>query len=293
MKQIYKPNLIIVISLLLLTPFILIFSDHITGRNEGFPQDTNLKAEASNLRTLQSAHITSVFTLEPSNTTRSSSAFKTASAPTPTPKPKPTPNPTPTPKGKHNPSDYLIAIDAGHGGEDIGTQSSTFGYTVYEKDITLSIAKTLESMLKASKYNVIMVRADEENIDRRDRIKNANARKASLFISIHCDWFEDPSINGTTTYYSPINKNNLGKLTHYNFAKIIHAKIIENMETYNRGFREMSDFAVLRLAEMPSILLELGFMSNYSDLVKLTSKSVQENICKGIVAGIKEALDKT
>ncbi len=194
---------------------------------------------------------------------------------------------------KHNPSDYLIAVDAGHGGIDKGTQSDILGPMIYEKNITIAIAKILMELLVSNGYRVLMIRESDENIDRIDRIEFANEKNASLYISIHCDLFTDASVSGTTTYYSPDNTSILGSLTHTDFASCVHTKLMENVSFFNRGLRQVSDLAVLRRAQMPSVLIEPGFMSNYSDILKLIDPAVMESIAQGIFEGITDSLDKS
>ncbi|MDD5604007.1 MAG: N-acetylmuramoyl-L-alanine amidase [Eubacteriales bacterium] len=196
-----------------------------------------------------------------------------------------------TPLSGDSPSDFIIAVDAGHGGIDIGAHSAMLGSMIKEKDITIAIAVILKDLLVSNGYQVLMIRKDDENIDRIDRIEFANEKNASLYVSIHCDWFSDSSVNGTTTYYSGLNTNDLGKLTHEIFAECIHSALMSRISFNDRGFRQMNDFAVLRRARMPSVLIELGYLSNYSDISRLADPNVMESMAHGIFEGIINALD--
>ncbi len=182
----------------------------------------------------------------------------------------------------------LVVIDAGHGGNDNGTKDNGLA----EKDITLDVARRLDSELKRSGIRTYMIRTDDRYIDHRDRIQLANDKNAALYISLHCDWFRDPSLNGTTTLYDPSGNVSIGGLSEIEFASIIQTELMKNLETRNRGINDRNDLAILRRAKMPSVLIELGFLSNKNDSLLLGSEIFRQKSAETLSAGIRKALYK-
>lgn len=183
---------------------------------------------------------------------------------------------------------FLVCIDAGHGGKDPGASWNG----LIEKNITLDVALKLNNILQKCGISTYMIRTEEADIDRKDRIFSANAKNASLFISIHCDWYKNSSINGTGTFYYPSQNLKLGMLTEFEFAQIMQDELIKVIHTNNRGVIDNTDLAVLRHANMPSVLIELGFISNPGDAALLGSPDFRQAIAEGLAEGIKKSLQK-
>lgn len=194
-----------------------------------------------------------------------------------------TPSPAPEIKSK-----YLVAIDAGHGGEDPGTS----GNGLVEKDIALDICQRLDALLKKAGVNTYMVRTGDTYMDHKDRIERANEKNATLFVSVHCDWFENSSYGGTQTLYYPSKDLKAGNLNEIQYAEIIQSELIKVMQTNNRGIMDRPNLAVLRRAQMPSVLVELGFLSNKNDVARLGSPEFRQKIAEGFTNGIMKALEK-
>ena len=91
-----------------------------------------------------------------------------------------------------------IAIDPGHGGAAVGTRSSS---GLFEKDMTLDIARRVRRLLEASSFEVVMTREDDRAVSLRDRARIANEARADLFVSIHLNWIEGDNRRGVETYY--------------------------------------------------------------------------------------------
>ena len=196
---------------------------------------------------------------------------------------------------------YIITIDAGHGGIDPGAKSSN---GIFEKTITLLYAKTLQKYLMKSGFKVVMTREDDKTIPLLKRVKIAQKEKTDLFVSLHIDAHDNPKINGTTVYrlshiderhpdwhkfynrdYLPIQyeryTNNrsildiLVGLTHQSLlekSSIIVDNILLEFKKNNicsncrHGQRS---FAVLRGLDFPSILIEIGYITNKDELKKI------------------------
>lgn len=194
---------------------------------------------------------------------------------------------------KGNVKKKLIVVDAGHGGYDSGAPSYFNGKTYLEKDICLSIAYKLKSKLEAKGYEVVMTRTNDTFVDLVPRSNKANNLNADFFVSIHQDSFDNPSANGSTVFYTTKvpDKGYWAKDKNYKFRKSQEAarKIVDNIcssiGTYNRGVIDRS-LSVTRNTDMPSVLVECGFISNYHDCMIISSNSGQEKIATAITNAI-------
>lgn len=174
----------------------------------------------------------------------------------------------------------LVVIDPGHGGSEPGAGSGS----INEKEITLAISLEVEKILNEKNIDNILTRSNDTAVSLEDRAKLANEKKSTLFISIHNNSFTDPASHGVlTTYnpYSPIGKSN---------AEIMQSKL-KTLGMYNRKIVPRPNLYVLRHTKMPSLLLEIGFISNKNDLKLLTSSDFQKKCAIQIVKGIEEILE--
>lgn len=177
---------------------------------------------------------------------------------------------------------YKICIDAGHGGKDSGA----VGNGLQEKDIVLSIAKMLKSMLIEKSFKICMTREDDTFVDLKDRCIIANKVKADIFVSIHCNSAENKSAYGFEIYHSQ------GSINGQKLAADIKLSINENKELIrtDRGIKT-ANFTVLTNTNMPAVLIETAFISNIEDgkILKAKQSEFATAICKGICSyfGIK------
>ena len=183
---------------------------------------------------------------------------------------------------KHPLKGITIAVDAGHGGSEIGAIGCLRNY---EKDLTLKIAKQLEHELKHRGANVVMTRKEDVDVPLYKRVEIANENEAMFFISIHGNALPD-SMNpnehrGTSIYY------------YYDQAKLLAANvlnsIIEQVGTQNDKIRQES-FAVVRNTEAVSILIETAYMINPEDNEILIDPFFKKRCAKAIADGIENYL---
>jgi len=169
-----------------------------------------------------------------------------------------------------------IVLDAGHGGKDSGTIGKN---GTLEKALTLQTAKLLQQKLGQAGANVILTRNDDLFISLPNRVKTVYEHEADVFISIHYDSSHDATANGITIYYYD-NKRD------YPLAASIYSQLttIENMK--QRGIR-FGDFHVLRENHRPSVLLELGYLSNATEESFIISPYYQEKVTDAIVESLK------
>lgn len=175
----------------------------------------------------------------------------------------------------------LVVIDAGHGDEDPGSTISN----VNEKDINLEIALKLKAALEAEGYEVMMTRSDDTYLTLDERATFANQVEADLFISIHQNaYIEDSSVNGIEVYYNESTK----PAEDAQLAQLIQTGLVEATGARDRGTRAYDELAVTRKTEMPAVLVELGYMTNKSELSLLQTDNYQSKLVTGMVNGINQ-----
>ncbi|MDX1918582.1 MAG: N-acetylmuramoyl-L-alanine amidase [Candidatus Caenarcaniphilales bacterium] len=182
-------------------------------------------------------------------------------------------------KVKKTKTNFRVMIDAGHGGYDAGAIYAG----VEEKTITLAIANELEKKLVAKGYSVSQTRHTDLFVSLEERVDMTNRYKPDLFISLHCNALQsDTDVDGIETYfYTPQSKL---------AAKYIHKGLLAASKAEDRHIRE-SRFMVIRETHFPSVLTELGFLSNPTERKSLGEKNYQKKLVDGLVEGIGEYFD--
>ncbi|MCK5384267.1 MAG: N-acetylmuramoyl-L-alanine amidase [Alphaproteobacteria bacterium] len=216
----------------------------------------------------------------------------------------------------------VIILDPGHGGVDPGAIGKN---GVYEKTVVLSIAKELKrQLLSTGKYQVYVTRETDTFIKLRDRVKFARNHGGDLFISLHADSIKKKNVRGTSIYTlskkssdaqtaALARKENQADLIAgvdlniedeqvafilgdflmnetMNQSKFLANTIVRTLNT--QGIKVLQNphryagFAVLKAPDIPSVLIETGFMSNPSEARLLTQKEHQTKIASSIRKGI-------
>ncbi len=184
-----------------------------------------------------------------------------------------------------------VILDPGHGGHDIG---ANFG-EIYEKDIVLSISNKVGEILEKNDINVIYTRTDDislgdnEKEDLRNRVQVSNTSNAEYFISFH--------INDYDTYgYEDIYGFEVW--TDYNnYSSVILGRSIENSldNLYYTEKRPMldgsEDLYIIRENNIPSVLIEFGFMNNYNDRNYFSNEYNQELLAEAVAKAIIENIN--
>lgn len=177
----------------------------------------------------------------------------------------------------------FIVIDAGHGGNDpgaIGPESKT-----QEKEVTLAVARYLERYLMNDRIQVAMTRSEDLEILLQPRVDVANLRNADLFISIHANSMPpgNTHVRGIETYYTTAQSKGL--------ADTIHKYMIKELGAPDRRVRSRGLF-VTRRSKMPSVLLEIGFLSSPAEEALLSNPNYQRKVAKAIRDGIQAYLSE-
>lgn len=230
---------------------------------------------------------------------------------------------TPAPRAAPAEKPIVIAIDAGHGGEDPGARSRR---GLLEKDISLSLARRLATLVNHEQgLRAVLVRDGDYYVELRDRIKKAQDAEADLFVSIHANSYRDPSVRGTAVYVlSPkgassehalmlANRENMSDLiggvetdnrdnqTLAVLADIFQTSAIE--ASHDAGGRlldalsrvnvlqkprvQQASFVVLKSAKFPSVLIETAFLTNEREERLLGNPAYQDKLTRSMLDGIK------
>jgi len=223
----------------------------------------------------------------------------------------------PTKRGRK----LVIVIDPGHGGIDTGT-SSKKGLT--EKSVVMAFSKKLKARLTALKrYKVILTRNSDVFVPLRKRVKIAHKNKADLFIAIHADAIKHPLIRGTTIYTLSENASDeeaaelaakenradiiggvdlageskeitnilidLAQRETKNHSVYFAKKAVSQLKHVTRMAKRplrSAGFVVLKAPDVPSVLLELGYLSNKSDTKLLKSRKWQNKVARALAKSI-------
>lgn len=178
-----------------------------------------------------------------------------------------------------------VIIDAGHGGKDTGAIGPT---GLREKDVNLSTALLLKAELEQYGAQVTLTRSTDIFLELAERTAIANASDADTFISIHADSFSSTSRGSTTFYNSTVSFNGPRSKT---LGDSIQKNMISSLNTYNRGVKEQN-FYVNRMNHLPSVLVELAFLSNPREEKLLKSTEFRKKAAVGITKGLEEYFNK-
>jgi N-acetylmuramoyl-L-alanine amidase len=176
----------------------------------------------------------------------------------------------------------VIVLDAGHGGKDPGAS----GNGVVEKELVLDIAQRVQKKLEAAGATVIMTRTDAATYpELKDRTDLAQSKYADMFVSVHTNSAPSaPSANGSEVYYDTSQNTNGSESAI--LAKEIQEQFVSLVGMNDRGTKD-NDFYVVRNTDMPSVLVELGFLTNSGDAAKFKSDYYRNLFAEAIYLGIK------
>lgn len=186
-------------------------------------------------------------------------------------------------------SSPVVMLDPGHGGSDPGAASLS---DKYESEFTLDISERTAEILADTGIKVYMTRSDDTDVSLDDRIAMARKYQPSLFVAIHCDSSETDSLFGTHTFYYKNYSAPLAENINNNTAKVYSELYIntDKSEQSNRGTK-FYPFAVTRIEECPSVLVECGYLTNPTDCDFLLTEQGRQKIAEAIAKGITETLN--
>jgi N-acetylmuramoyl-L-alanine amidase len=220
----------------------------------------------------------------------------------------------------------LVVLDPGHGGIDSGAETAD---GVKEKTIVLNFARRLQELLVASgRFDVALTREDDTFLRLEERVALARTNKADLFLSIHADSFQQPEIRGASVYTRDEratdvldkvladNENKTDIIAGFAMPQMPPEVVDILLDLMRREMRHQSymaaqsivhhlepsvrlrpypvrqaDFLVLQAPDVPSVLLELGFLSNADDMANLLRGDWQDRTAEALARGISSYFD--
>ena len=180
--------------------------------------------------------------------------------------------------------DKVLLLDAGHGGKDPGTS----GNGMQEKNLNLTIAQKIAQKLQGSGIKVYMTRDSDVYPENSTRAKTANDI-ADLMVSIHMNSGPETA-NGTETLYQVHANDNGARLTSKQLAEILQGKVVSATGNTNRGAKLWTDVLILNRTTVPAVIVEVVFITNTGDALKISNPAYQDQVAQAIADGIQEAV---
>lgn len=235
----------------------------------------------------------------------------------------------PVNKDNKRSEDVIIAIDAGHGGEDPGAVGVA---GLKEKDVTLRVAKKLAYLIDQQKgMKAVLIRKGDYYLGLRQRIAKARQHKADMFISIHADAFRDRRVQGSSVYIlsnsgasseaarwlaerenasdliggiSLDDKDNmlasvlldLSQTASREASINVANKVLSSLKKIGKTHKkhvQSAGFAVLKSPDIPSILVETAYISNPEEEKKLNSARYRDNLARALLDGLRDYFMET
>jgi N-acetylmuramoyl-L-alanine amidase len=207
----------------------------------------------------------------------------------------------------------LVILDPGHGGHDPGARGAN---GTAEKDVALAAALCLQAALqKTGRYRVELTRTTDRFVPLEDRVSIARDLRATLFLSMHADTFSDPSVRGASVYTlarqasdadtaaladrengggvsgSPVSEilaSLAARENRVSSSRIAH-QLVSNLERHSLVLprpERHADFSVLHTAGIPSVLIEMGFLSNPMDEASLNDAEHRDLLAGSLTRAI-------
>ena len=174
----------------------------------------------------------------------------------------------------------LIAVDAGHGGDNLGALGST---GVEERSVNLALAYYLKQSLEARGASVVLTRSDTNNVSMSDRAQIAVNSGAKILVSIHCNsigYTSDPEQTmGTGTFYRYVAFQPLANLV---FDRVVETGL------YPFGVTGSFNFSLNAPTQMPNVLVETAFLSNPEDEMRLLNDGFRREVAEKIATGVQQ-----
>lgn len=196
---------------------------------------------------------------------------------------------------------YEIVIDPAHGGSDEGVKLTR---SVFEKDVTLAIAKLIKKNLdKTKNIKVKLTRSGDADVSEKERKKMVDTTKTDLFVSLHVNAGFGIESTGYEIYYSASGKSlsagrdsneiveDMIESRYINdsilFAQLAQRNIEKIFPREGRGIRSAS-VLILEGLSVPAVVIEMGFATNVKNRKKITDKKEQEKIAAGLSKSIRD-----
>ena len=178
--------------------------------------------------------------------------------------------------------EVVIVVDPGHGGEDPGKVGIN---DVLEKDLNLQIAKKVKKLLEEAGIKIVMTRTndkvpDAKKEDLNQRVQLINETKPKLALCIHQNSYPDAKIKGAQVFYHTITPEA------EDVASIVQEQLRTVDPTNTRQIKENDTYYMLKNCQVPTIIVECGFLTNPEEAAKLTQEEYQDQIAQAICEGV-------
>lgn len=191
-------------------------------------------------------------------------------------------------------ADVQVILDIGHGGKDPGKVGID---DIIEKDINLKIGKKVKMNLEKEKITVMMTRETDEWVgtgengstkagDMKARVKMINEIKPTIVVSIHQNSYQDSEVKGAQVFY--YSHSSEGE----KLAKIMQECLREIDTENHRQVKANDTYYLLKRTEVPTIIVECGFLTNPEEAAKLAGEEYQAQVAQAIVNGIKKCMQE-
>jgi N-acetylmuramoyl-L-alanine amidase len=216
-----------------------------------------------------------------------------------------------------------VVLDAGHGGENLGTESAG---GVREKDVTLDLARRAKGLLLQHGFEVVLTRTADDTLSLKERAAIANQHRGDIFVSIHLNSFKPASLRAIETYYlgpsalleheaiaAKENENSGYSLADMRtllegiyadarrdeskrLARAVQDAVLQGVRKTDVAMRDRgvktAPFVVLVATDMPAILAEVSCLSNPGEAERLGTDDYRQTIAEALVTGIQSFVDQ-
>lgn len=187
-----------------------------------------------------------------------------------------------------------VILDAGHGGRDPGKVGVN---EVLEKDINLAIVLKIQKLLEEEGITVMLTRTEDTRLDENgqeyskmadmeSRVQMINEVRPEMVVSIHQNSYGSEEIKGAQVFYYTDSEES------QQMAEIMQESLRTIDPTNDRQIKADSTYYMLKKTEVPTLIVECGFLTNWEEAEKLADEVYQEEMAKAIVDGIKKCLEK-
>lgn len=172
--------------------------------------------------------------------------------------------------------DKVVVVDAGHGGKDTGTYAVSGEWD--EKEFNLDFVEKVKDSWNHKNIKLYFTRLEDKKVGLSERVEFANQLQADLYVSIHCNSSDDSMGTGLEALY----KSDAYAEDSKSFARQCMKTLSECTGLTNRGVLDGNSIYIIRNTNMPTVLLELGFLSNPEDLEYLSLEENREKMAESI-----------
>lgn len=194
--------------------------------------------------------------------------------------------------GKVKKAEKTVVIDPGHGEQDPGKIGIN---DAKEKDVNLAVSKKVKKLLEKKGIKVVMTREDDVSLakssegnkkiqDMKARVELINKTAPDLAVSIHQNSYHEESVHGAQVFY--FTHSSEGQ----RMAAIMQKALLSVDQENHRQEKADSGYYLLKRTEVPTIIVECGFLSNYEEAEKLIDEEYQKKVAKAVVKGIEDCL---